>query len=43
MWLRRLPDRGDLAIELAHQQAIDEAGLVGELEIGGAGGDAARQ
>ena len=38
-----LPDRGDFAVELAHQQAIDEAGLVGELEIGGAGGDAARQ
>ncbi len=38
-----LADRGDLAVELVHQQAVDEAGLVGDLEFAGARGDPARQ
>ena len=35
-------DRGDLGIHLAHQQAVDEGGLVGEIEVLGARRDPAR-
>ena len=41
--LCRAADRGDLGLHLAHQQAINEGGLVADIERLGAGSDPARE